>query len=46
MRKIILISILMLTSMQALADCYYNGRAYPTGAVVEGMRCGADGYWH
>ena len=46
MKKIILIFILMLTSMQAVADCYHNGRAYPTGATVGGMRCGSDGYWH
>lgn len=46
MKKIILISILMMYSMQAWADCYIKGKPYPTGAIVGQMRCGANGYWH
>jgi hypothetical protein len=46
MKKVILIFLLMLTSMQIFADCYRGDRAYPTSATVGGMRCGADGYWH
>lgn len=29
----------------AHADCYKDGKAYPTGAEVDGYVCQADGTW-
>ncbi len=33
------------TISTAYADCYKDGRAYPTGTVINGYRCTADGKW-
>jgi hypothetical protein len=30
---------------EALADCLYNGRSYPTGSVVGDRVCTASGSW-
>ncbi len=30
---------------QALADCLFNGRSYPTGSVVGDRVCTASGTW-
>lgn len=30
---------------QALADCMFNGRSYPTGSVVGDRVCTASGSW-
>jgi predicted benzoate:H+ symporter BenE len=30
---------------QALADCMFNGRSYPTGSVVGDRVCTASGTW-
>lgn len=32
-------------AQSAAAVCYYDGRPYPTGAVVNGYVCRADGTW-
>ena len=29
----------------ALADCFYNGRWYPTGTNIGGVVCQPDGTW-
>lgn len=29
----------------AYADCYKDGKAYPTGTVIDGFICTADGRW-
>ena len=44
--KIITFSLLILISMNVSAGCFLNGQEHPTGAVVDGYTCGADGYWH
>lgn len=28
-----------------LADCYKDGKPYPTGTVIDGFICTADGTW-
>jgi hypothetical protein len=33
------------TFSAAYADCHKDGRAYPTGTVIDGFRCGANGRW-
>ena len=33
------------TSSLAYADCYKDGKAYPTGTVIEGFICTPDGHW-
>lgn len=43
-RALILFAGLVLTT-SAQAVCYRNGKPYPTGAVVEGYVCQADGTW-
>jgi hypothetical protein len=35
-----------LVSGEALTECHLDGKPYRTGAVVDGKRCGADGYWY
>jgi len=45
MKKIIALTILMLVSNIAIADCMYNGYLYPVGTVVGGLTCQADGTW-
>ena len=41
-----LVWLVMLTfSLGANAICYRDGRPYPTGAVVDGYVCQADGTW-
>jgi len=37
--------LLTLFSNIALADCYKDGKAYPTGTVIDGFICTADGAW-
>jgi hypothetical protein len=32
-------------SHSVAAVCYFDGKAYPTGAVVNGYACQADGTW-
>lgn len=42
------ISILLLlagTIPAVHADCYKDGKAYPTGTVIDGFVCTADGTW-
>ena len=29
----------------AVADCYKDGKAYPTGTVIDGFVCTAEGMW-
>jgi len=43
--KTSLFTILMIVSIFANADCWYNGTAYPTGKIVGGLTCQADGTW-
>jgi hypothetical protein len=50
MRTILVFLLLMsiiLTSMIGLAEanCWYNGKRYPTGTVIGGLVCQADGSW-
>ncbi len=45
MKRLIIVVLLILISSFAKADCYHNGVAYPTGSVVEGYVCTADGTW-
>lgn len=40
-----LLLLLTLFSQIALADCYKDGKAYPTGTVIDGFICTADGSW-
>ncbi len=43
-KVLILVAGLVLAS-SAQAVCYKDGKAYPTGAVVDGWECQADGTW-
>ena len=45
MKKIYLAMILMVLSSSVFADCYLDGVLYPTGTVVSGLTCQADGSW-
>jgi hypothetical protein len=40
---IVVAGLVLATSVQAV--CYRDGRPYPTGAVVDGWECQADGTW-
>ena len=44
MKMIIVMSALFFSTVVS-AGCIYNGVEYPTGAVVDELTCGADGYW-
>jgi len=44
--KILILTVLIgLFSTPALADCYLNGKPYPTGTIVAGLTCQVDGNW-
>jgi len=43
--KIFAFLLLMMASLSASADCTYDGNLYPTGAVIGGYTCQADGSW-
>jgi len=45
MNKIAVIICLSFASVTVSADCLYNGYLYPTGAVIGGLTCQADGTW-
>jgi hypothetical protein len=41
-----LIAIVMLfISVNVMANCVYNGVSYPTGTVINGYVCQANGTW-
>jgi len=44
MKMIIVMSALFFSTVVS-AGFIYNGVEYPTGAVVDELTCGADGYW-
>jgi hypothetical protein len=44
MKMIILVSALFFSTVVS-ASCILDGVEYPTGAVIDGSTCGADGYW-
>jgi hypothetical protein len=44
MRSLVLVAGVLFAGA-ANAVCYKNGKAYPTGAVVDGYVCQADGTW-
>lgn len=45
MNKSIIFVVLLFISSVAVADCKYNGNLYPTGTVIGGLTCQADGTW-
>ena len=45
MKILSFIILISLFSTPALADCYLNGAPYPTGTIVAGLTCQADGSW-
>jgi len=47
MKRIValLISLSLFFSTIAYAECWYNGVSYPTGTVINGKTCQADGSW-
>ncbi len=47
MRKIILIliALCLMYSATVYADCWYDGKLYPTGSIINGYVCQADGSW-
>ena len=45
MQKIFVFVVALAFSLGANAVCYRDGRPYPTGAVVDGYVCQADGTW-
>lgn len=42
---LIVLVCLVISVGQALADCLYNGRWYPTGTNIGGVVCQPDGTW-
>ena len=32
-------------AISSSADCIYNGFTYPTGTIINGLTCQADGTW-
>ena len=43
---ILFIMILFAGTISAVyADCYKDGKAYPTGTVIDGFICTAEGKW-
>jgi len=47
MKKLVflVISLFLIFAANVYADCYYNGVLYPTGTVIDGKTCQADGSW-
>lgn len=45
MKALSFIILFSLFSTPAFAACYLNGTAYPTGTIVAGLTCQADGTW-
>ncbi len=45
MKKYIIAALFILNSTVVFADCTYDGYSYPTGTVVGGLTCQADGSW-
>jgi hypothetical protein len=46
MKKIIFIAFFLLIYTAILhADCIHNGVLYPTGTIINGLTCQADGSW-
>ena len=43
--KAIMAVVMLLLSVQVMADCVYNNVAYPTGTIINGYVCKADGTW-
>ncbi|HEY3177723.1 MAG TPA: hypothetical protein VGL25_02450 [Casimicrobiaceae bacterium] len=43
-RSLILVASLCI-SQSAAAVCYFEGKAYPTGAIVNNYQCQPDGTW-
>ena len=45
-KSILFVVLLFISSVSvAVADCKYNGNLYPTGTVIGGLTCQADGSW-
>jgi len=47
MRKVYVLLVILYVFYPGLcvADCWYEGNRYPTGTVIGGFECGADGQW-
>lgn len=48
MKKLLVMPLLILvvgTISAAYADCYKDGKAYPTGTVINGFICTESGKW-
>jgi hypothetical protein len=47
MKKLVIfiMSLILLFATIVYADCEYNGVLYPTGTVIDGKTCQADGTW-
>ena len=46
MKSLFFVSVIFLSSLgSAYADCTYAGKIYPTGTIVNGYVCQADGTW-
>jgi len=41
----VILIVLAGTIPAAYADCYKDGKPYPTGTVIDGFICTADGKW-
>jgi hypothetical protein len=37
--------VLLVIVPSAYADCVYSGISYPTGTIIGGLECHADGKW-
>jgi hypothetical protein len=44
-RTVVTAALVLGTIGSALADCYYNGRAYPSGTRLGDRVCAPDGQW-
>ncbi|MFT5701288.1 MAG: hypothetical protein ACI8ZB_004179 [Desulforhopalus sp.] len=45
MKTLLFTLVLVLISSWVHAGCWYQGKEYKTGEVVENYVCGSDGYW-
>ena len=45
MKTLTFMILITLFSTPVFADCYLNGAPYPTGTIVAGLTCQADGSW-
>ena len=45
MKRLFLVTLLLMACSSAYADCWLDGKRYPTGTEIDGFVCQEDGTW-